>query len=272
MNIEEYISSGILEAYVLGSLSKEEARDVEAKAALYPGIAEELLNIQTAMEHYAMAHAVKPPDRIKKKIFDNLDSGKILAKESAEPKEIPLPVSNQNNNWMVAASVSVALISTISSFYFYNQWKGTEYKLLALQEESKVYALRTNHILEAKEIQLKEHTQYFYLSLDTATTRVAMKGLAISPASAAIVLWNKRSNDVYIDIQSLPAPPAGMQYQLWALDNGVPIDAGVFLTGTEIPFQKMKSIEHAQAFAVTLEKAGGSPTPTLDAMYVMGTL
>jgi anti-sigma-K factor RskA len=32
----------------------------------------------------------------------------------------------------------------------------------------------------------------------------------------------------------------------------------------------MKNIPKAEAFAITLEKAGGSPTPTLTAMYVMG--
>jgi anti-sigma-K factor RskA len=31
----------------------------------------------------------------------------------------------------------------------------------------------------------------------------------------------------------------------------------------------MKSFGSAQAFAITLEKAGGSPTPTMDEMYVM---
>jgi len=32
----------------------------------------------------------------------------------------------------------------------------------------------------------------------------------------------------------------------------------------------MKNIPKAQAFAITLEKKGGSVTPTLSAMYVMG--
>jgi len=33
---------------------------------------------------------------------------------------------------------------------------------------------------------------------------------------------------------------------------------------------KMNVIDHAEAFAITLEKAGGSSTPTVTAMYVMG--
>jgi hypothetical protein len=34
----------------------------------------------------------------------------------------------------------------------------------------------------------------------------------------------------------------------------------------------MKVVEAAQAFAVTLEKKGGSRTPTLDQMYVLGNV
>jgi len=33
---------------------------------------------------------------------------------------------------------------------------------------------------------------------------------------------------------------------------------------------KMKNIPRAQAFAVTLEKRGGSAAPTMDQMYMMG--
>ena len=36
--------------------------------------------------------------------------------------------------------------------------------------------------------------------------------------------------------------------------------------------QSMKSVEAPQAFAITLEKIGGNVTPTMEEMYVMGTI
>jgi len=36
--------------------------------------------------------------------------------------------------------------------------------------------------------------------------------------------------------------------------------------------QKMKSFGKAEAFAITLEKEGGSPTPTMTEMYVMAKI
>ncbi|MBC7451845.1 MAG: anti-sigma factor, partial [Cytophagales bacterium] len=135
------------------------------------------------------------------------------------------------------------------------------------------YAYNTNLIIQSNEQQLKERSQYFSFVRDTSTVRVALKGVPLSPSSGALVFWNKQSNEVYIDIQSLPDPPAGMQYQLWALDNGVPVDAGVFTANNTLStFQKMKGIKNAQAFAVTLEKEGGVASPTLSAMYVLGTI
>lgn len=48
---------------------------------------------------------------------------------------------------------------------------------------------------------------------------------------------------------------------------------GVFETGTDAKIiQKMKSVNNAEMFAVTLEKKGGSPEPTLDQMYVAGKI
>ena len=55
MNIKEYISSGILEAYVLGALSEEEQVQVVADIAAYPELAAEVAAIETTMQQFAEA-------------------------------------------------------------------------------------------------------------------------------------------------------------------------------------------------------------------------
>ena len=81
--------------------------------------------------------------------------------------------------------------------------------------------------------------------------------------------------DVYKrqDPSNLPAIPAGMQYQLWGIVDGKPVDAGLIITTTadkKYRIQKMKSFgkSKVEAFAVTLETAGGNPTPKGD-MYAV---
>ncbi|MNG37643.1 Anti-sigma-K factor rskA [compost metagenome] len=70
----------------------------------------------------------------------------------------------------------------------------------------------------------------------------------------------------------LPANDQDHQYQLWALVDGKPVDLGVFDAKADSAhiLLKMKEINGAQAFAVTLEKRGGSATPTMTQMIVMG--
>ncbi len=65
-------------------------------------------------------------------------------------------------------------------------------------------------------------------------------------------------------------PVQDKQYQLWAIVDGHPVDAGIFDMDKDLSFVKLKTIPKAEAFAITLEKKGGSITPNMDAMYVMG--
>ena len=75
---------------------------------------------------------------------------------------------------------------------------------------------------------------------------------------------------MYANIDNLPALPSDKQYQLWALKGGVPIDLGVMDDSTLLQFQK--STRLAEAFAITIEKAGGSPTPTMTELIMLGKI
>ena len=103
-------------------------------------------------------------------------------------------------------------------------------------------------------------------------TIVKMPGVPTSPApsSLATVYWNTESKDVYLLVNQLPMPVPDKQYQLWAIVDGQPVDAGVFEIEKNFSFVKLKTIPKAEAFAITLEKKGGSTTPNMNAMYVMG--
>jgi anti-sigma-K factor RskA len=69
----------------------------------------------------------------------------------------------------------------------------------------------------------------------------------------------------------LPPAPAGKQYQLWSIVDDKPVDIGMLDDHFESKLLKMKNTRSGSvAFAITLEKTGGSPTPTMEEMYVMG--
>ena len=100
---------------------------------------------------------------------------------------------------------------------------------------------------------------------------IPLNGLPLSPDSRVIIYWNPTNKNTFVNVSNLPEPPKGKQYQLWAIDGGNSIDAGIFNTN-KTSLQSMNPISSAQAFAVTLEKEGGNSTPTMDQMYVMGKI
>ena len=74
-------------------------------------------------------------------------------------------------------------------------------------------------------------------------------------------------------LDGLPQPPKGMQYQLWVMQDGKPVDMGVLpnsIANTPAMQKVNMSVTSGQAFAISLEKEGGSPTPTMQNIYVMG--
>jgi anti-sigma-K factor RskA len=82
-------------------------------------------------------------------------------------------------------------------------------------------------------------------------------------------MWDTKTKEVYLTTNKLPAPPQDMQYQLWAIADGKPVSAGMYSDDKDARIA-LSTIENAQAFAITLEKKGGSEEPTMENMYVMG--
>jgi hypothetical protein len=77
-----------------------------------------------------------------------------------------------------------------------------------------------------------------------------------APKSKAMLYWNPEEQQAYIISNSLPQPPEGKQYQLWAVEGGEIWDAGVFELGK---MNKVKCFRKPEKFVITLEKRGGVP-------------
>jgi anti-sigma-K factor RskA len=87
-----------------------------------------------------------------------------------------------------------------------------------------------------------------------------------APASAkAVVAWEPAQQSGVITISGLPAAGNGKDYQLWAVDadHKDPISAGLVHIDengiAKVRFKPIASANHVQAFAISLERAGGVP-------------
>ena len=103
---------------------------------------------------------------------------------------------------------------------------------------------------------------------------VSLKPMPNVPDGAARIYWMQDTHEVYIDPSNLPKAPEGMQYQFWGIVDGKPVSGGMITTlkdGKTVHVQKMKSFGKAEAFAVSLEKAGPEK-PAPSTVYVMGKI
>jgi anti-sigma-K factor RskA len=101
---------------------------------------------------------------------------------------------------------------------------------------------------------------------------VNMVGTTAAPKSSANIYWDSTNTSVYLVVRNMPKLPSDKQYQLWALIDGKPRDLGVFDATDQRVILKMKNTQKAQAFAITIENKGGSPTPDLKRLQSMGKI
>lgn len=254
MNVEAYISTGILEAYVLGELTLREREQVEQQLENNAALRDELVRIEKTFEQLAIQTAVKPKSDFKKQVL-----------ASANPKVISQAPKIVLWQWLAAASVIVVCGFAYLAYNYYTQWSSTARELAELESRHQQIAQNLNTVnLELSKIQ------HEVAVIDNPSfARIALAGTASAPDAHATVYWNSTSQEVYLRIQNLKALTAANQFQLWALIDGQPVDMGVFdVTNGLI---KMKTTTRADAFAVTIEARGGSPVPTLQTLQVMGS-
>jgi anti-sigma-K factor RskA len=264
VNLQEYIASGILELYAMGELSEQERSEVDQNLARYPELRAELALVEETQERLLMQTAVAPRAAVKSALFEKIVAG------NPEAKVVSMPVTQPAIGfWKLAAaaSLTLAIVSSYLAYEYHGRWKSTEStytELLAQNQRTALDYNRVNQRIDKIEADLK-------IIDDPAFKRVVMKGTDNAPNATAYVYWNEHSNEVYLSIQSMKALAQENQYQLWAIVDGKPVDAGVF-DGDLKDLLKMKKIAGAAAFAVTVEPRGGKESPTLSTMQVVGNV
>ncbi len=261
MNVQEYISSGVVESYVLGLASNEERREFEELCLQYPEVLEARNAFELSLEKQAMQYAEAPAPALKARIWNEI---KDEAKEEA--KVIPLPQQQapvRNINWLKYAAAACVIL--LAGSIYYN---------ITLSKKNKALTGDYNNSM-AELNMLKEDMEM--LTNKPQVRMASLKGLEASPQSYTTVYWDSTSHDVYLLVNNLPKPPTDKQYQLWALADGKPIDLGFIGDGYFVKKDRLlikaKNVLKAQAFAITLEKKN-RPDPEKPAgdMYVMGNL
>lgn len=259
MNATEIINSGDLELYVYGLLNEEDNKRIADLAKNHPEIEAEIVSIEKSILALSSSFAPQIPSDTFEKIKARL--------QFKHQKTITLNSrAKKMEYWGWAASITL-LLGVGFHFYQMNQQQAETRKLNF-----------DNVLLQQNVVSLEQKVQQMNETLsminDSNNTIVALAGQTIAPNASAKVYWNKEKQVVYIDASKLPEPPKGMEYQVWSLKLSplTPTSIGLLndFNKNEQKIFKLEATSGAEAFGVTLEPAGGSKTPTLEKLYVLG--
>ena len=270
MNVQEYISSGIIESYVMGLASGSEREEFEQKCAQYPELVAARTEFEERMEKFALENAVPPPEGVKVRFLEAIGNSASREKLSSinQPKIITMenekiPVRRAGSSRFLAAASVILLIGLAWFAYQFYSLKNTNSDLASTNNSLKAKLTSTDSILN--QIVAEQN-----VVTNPNAMVVNMVGTQSAPKSSANIYWDSTSTNVFLVVKNMPKLPSDQQYQLWALIDGKPNDLGVFDATQDKVILKMKNTKKAQAFAITIEHTGGSPSPTLQKMQSLG--
>ena len=262
MNINDYIQSGILEQYVYGTLNATETLEVTKMLSQHPEIQEEVDDIERALLKLSSSIAPYSPKAIYTRIQQKLSL--------KDTKVVQMPRNSRNTAAIIGWAASIALIGGL--FYMLNENNDLKESLRFQKAQN---AVVTGKFEDSKN-DLNTTKELLSVVRNEKFIKVPLGAQAVNKEAYASVYWDTSNNKAYIDAQGLPEPPKGKVYQVWSLklEPLTPTSIGL-LADMERNDNMMFALDNpnaSQAFGITLEPEGGSESPTLEQLYVLGAV
>ncbi len=262
IDIQAYIESGVLELYVYGTLSEAESIEVSRLVELHPELKAEVEQIEAALQQLTSAAAPHTPS----------DFETIRATLQSEEGDGVIPLSRKRTPLAAYIGWAAAILLLVAMGYQYTENQKLEDKITTIEREQ--------ILQEGKTRMAEENLQNTKALLDVLRDKdvisVPLGAQAIAPEAYASIYWDKETEKAYVDVRGLPKPPEGKVYQLWSLtlDPLTPTSMAVLdqydTEGTQL--FEVENPNASQAFGITLEPEGGSASPTLEELYVLGVV
>lgn len=154
-DIQQYINSGALEAFIIGAATPDEAQKISHLQHQYPEVKYALQQLEDDFEHMAKLMAITPPPGAWTKIEGEISG--LIAREKTIPNIFTEPKNNtrqangqqyieveaesghmrihKNWKWIFAAVFLLSKIFLICSIYFYLENRQAQQQIRELKQE-----------------------------------------------------------------------------------------------------------------------------------------
>ncbi len=254
--------------YAVDALPADEAAKFRALVRENPALADLVAEYESAGSLFAEAMpSVAPPAELR---------ARILASIAVKPAPVEAPSAAARSSaaifvpWGVAAALAVAT----SWLWLQNQQldadkNGLNGRMSALGGVQR--QLDDLRVVDAGKdrvtLTLRQRIADLERRNALAETQVATLTSKLDGSYLASIAWDNGAQEGILKVRRLPATERGKDYQLWVIDpnNATPVSGGVFTVQADgsatIRFAPARKVSSATAFAVSLEKSGGSDSP-----------
>jgi anti-sigma-K factor RskA len=241
----------LLVQYLLNELDSATAEKIRAELESNAELRDFVRETEDAFA--SIAHAsppIAPPAGLPQRI---LELERNIPRISATPPRskiiwLVLP-------WALAACLAVAcMVLGLDRSRLQKDGEQLGQQLLALQQK--------NARVEEELAMLQKRNALAEIKIATLKAQVAAYATA-----SAVVVWDKDQKNGVLQLDQLPPPAPGKDYQLWVIDPKIaqPVSAGILAVPNNglirTSFHPVSPIESAAAFAISVEKAGGASKP-----------
>ena len=242
-DIKLFLKSDLLENYLIGSTTDEEAIQVEHFIEKYPEVQSLYEELQDNLENYANSFAVATPEGLKEEILEN----------------IPHKERNSRMPWYYIAASVAAIFFCTTTIILWSQ------KNLLQKENSivsgEIQSLKSDILItNAKLDDIKDQ---FVVLNNPETKKYVIRGNQRAKNLETVAYINPVQKLSMINVVSLPDLPEEQVYQMWADVDGELINLGVLKWDKNelysIPFK-----ENASSYNITIEPKGGNEHATVE--------
>jgi anti-sigma-K factor RskA len=238
-------------------LSEEERRLVEEYLAEHPEARRQLEEMQETVS--AMPEAVarmEPPRRVKEALMARIaaeERPRVSAPVPGEPSRRGL----SSGDWFRRLSLAAAALAIAGVVILSLQVSQLRREIASLNQALVAQSNSLNALIE----QLPQGTPSNVIT-------VSLKGTDVQPQAQGQLIADPGSQSAVLVIAGLPPLEAGHTYQVWLIDGGAPVSAGLLTVDEKgqgvLVVTSEETIGSFNSLGISVEPEGGSLEPTGD--------
>ena len=252
MDLRERVEE-LLPFYALDALSDEERELVESYLAEHPEARQELEEMEraaAALPHSAIP--VEPLPHVKEALMSRVVSDTEARTRSSAQSQPSRRTLNLENLFR-AFSLGAAAIAILWAVVLNVQVARLQSEIAALNEQVAAQSESLEQILAN-------------LPQENPVITVSLKGTEVQPQAQGQLIANPDSQSAVLAIAGLPPLEPGKTYQVWLIDGGGPVSAGLLAVDEKgqgvIVVTSPDTIGSFESLGISIEPEGGSIEPT----------